>query len=75
MPEQLVTEAEQAVPEGFSSGLGAGSCLIFDDRMLHRGLGNASDSRRSMVYFSYRQAGYRENTHFEAQRSIYDAGR
>ena len=75
VPEQLVTEAEQAVPEGFSSGLGAGSCLIFDDRMLHRGLGNASDSRRSMVYFSYRQAGYRENTHFEAQRSIYDAGR
>ena len=75
VPEQLVTEAEQAVPAGFSSPLAAGSCLIFDDRMLHRGLGNASDSRRSMVYFSYRQAGYRENTHFEAQRSVYDAGR
>jgi len=74
-PEQLVTEAEQGVPEGFSSPLAAGSCLIFDDRMLHRGLGNASDSRRSMVYFSYRQADYRENTHFEAQRSVYDAGR
>ena len=72
-PEQLVTEAEQAVPAGFSSPLAAGSCLIFDDRMLHRGLGNASDSRRSMVYFSYRQAGYTENTHFEAQRSVYGA--
>ena len=72
-PEQLVTEAEQAVPAGFSSPLAAGSCLIFDDRMLHRGLGNASNSRRSMVYFSYRQAGYRENTHFEAQRSVYGA--
>ena len=75
VPEQLVANTEQAVPEGFSSALAAGSCLIFDDRILHRGLGNASTSRRSMVYFSYRQAGYRENTHFEAQRSIYKAGR
>ena len=75
VPEQLVANPEQVVPEGFSSALAAGSCLIFDDRILHRGLGNASDSRRSMVYFSYRQRGYSENTHFEAQRSIYDAGR
>ena len=75
VPEQLVANTELAVPEGFSSALAAGSCLIFDDRILHRGLGNASTSRRSMVYFSYRQAGYRENTHFEAQRSIYKAGR
>ena len=73
VPEQLVAATEKAVPEGFSSALAAGSCLIFDDRILHRGLGNASDSRRSMVYFSYRQAGYCENTHFEAQRSVYDA--
>jgi len=75
MPEQLVVAAEPAAPESFSSALTAGSCLIFDDRILHRGLGNTSNSRRSMVYFSYRQVGYRENTHFEAQRSVYDAGR
>ena len=70
-PEQLVAHTEHVVPEGFSSALSAGSCLIFDDRILHRGLGNASDSRRSMVYFSYRQKGYSENTHFEAERSVY----
>ena len=73
VPEQLVANPGQAVPEGFSSALTAGSCLIFDDRILHRGLGNASDSRRSMVYFAYRLAGYSENTHFEAQRSVYEA--
>ena len=73
VPEQLVANTEQAVPEGFSSALAAGSCLIFDDRILHRGLGNTSTSRRSIAYFSYRQAGYRENTHFEAQRSVYHA--
>ena len=72
-PEQLVAHTEQVVPEGFSSALTAGSCLIFDDRILHRGLGNTSNSRRSMVYFAYRQAGYSENTHFEAQRSVYGA--
>ena len=75
VPEQLVANPEQATPEGFSSALAPGSCLIFDDRILHRGLGNTSNSRRSMVYFSYRQKGYSENTHFEAQRSIYDGGR
>ena len=74
-PEQLVTNASVAAPEGVASALAAGSCLIFDDRILHRGLGNASASRRSMVYFSYRRAGYYENTHFEAQRSIHDARR
>lgn len=74
MPEYLVANANGAVPEGVSSALATGSCLIFDDRILHRGLNNASTSRRSMTYFSYRQAGYRENTHFEAQRSVYDAG-
>ena len=73
MPEQLVANTQESVPEGVSSALSAGSCLIFDDRTLHRGLGNTSNSRRSMVYFSYRQAGYSENTHFEAQRSVYDA--
>ena len=72
-PEQLVAHTEQAMPEGFSSALTAGSCLIFDDRILHRGLGNTSNNRRSMVYFSYRQAGYSDNTHFEAQRSVHDA--
>ena len=72
-PAQLVAHTEQAVPEGFSSASTAGSCLIFDDRILHRGLGNTSNSRRSVVYFSYHQAGYSENTHFEAQRSVHDA--
>ena len=71
VPEKLVANTGQAVPERRSTALAAGSCLIFDDRILHRGLGNTSDRRRSMVYFSYRQAGYAENTHFEAQRSVY----
>ncbi|MDG2459441.1 MAG: phytanoyl-CoA dioxygenase family protein, partial [Luminiphilus sp.] len=34
VPEQLVANTEQAVPEGVSSLLTAGSCLIFDDRIL-----------------------------------------
>lgn len=73
VPEQLVANTEQVVPEGVSSSLTAGSCLIFDDRILHRGRANDSTNRRSMVYFSYRQAGYAANTHFEAQRSVHDA--
>jgi hypothetical protein len=59
--------------ECHSSAFIAGSCLIFDDRMLHRGLANESDKTRHVVYFSYRKKGYRENTHFEAVRSLFDS--
>lgn len=74
-PARLVVGTSQDTPANFSPALTAGSCLIFDDRILHRGLANDSNKQRSMVYFSYRQAGYSENTHFEAQRSIYAADR
>ena len=70
-PERLVGGTSQDTPANFSPALTGGSCLIFDDRILHRGLANDSNRRRSMVYFSYRQSGYRENTHFEAKRSIH----
>ena len=70
-PELLVAHTLGKVPERMSFPLTAGSCLLFDDRILHRGLGNDSTSRRSVAYFSYRKADYCENTHFESQRSIY----
>lgn len=70
-PEQLVMGAQDDVPEQISYPLTAGACLVFDDRILHRGQSNNSASRRSIAYFSYRQSGYCENTHFESQRSIY----
>jgi ectoine hydroxylase-related dioxygenase (phytanoyl-CoA dioxygenase family) len=71
-PETLVENTTKSVPESCSSALVAGTCIIFDDRMLHRGLANQSDKVRHVAYFSYRVKGYSANTHFEAQRSIYD---
>ncbi len=50
----------------------AGSYVAFDDRLMHRGLGNRSDEKRYVAYFSYRKKGYVENTHFEAARSVFD---
>ena len=50
----------------------AGSCLVFDDRILHRGLANSSDQERYVAYFSYRRKAYTENTHFESRRSVFD---
>jgi len=72
-PESLVKGIQASVPESFSSPMAAGSCLIFDDRLLHRGLANESDSVRHVAYFSYCRKNYSENTHFESQRSLYDA--
>ena len=71
-PERLVEESGDAAPQRFVSEMPAGSFIVFDDRLMHRGLGNQSGEKRYMAYFSYRKAGYSENTHFEAQRSVFD---
>ena len=73
-PERLAEAAETEAPEAWVSPLKAGSCLLFDDRALHRGLGNRSERARYVAYFSYRMKGYVETTHFEAQRSVFEEG-
>ena len=53
----------------------AGDCLVFDDRVLHRGGANVSDTVRWVAYFSYARprAGMDDaaDTHFEATRSLF----
>jgi len=72
-PERLVEGRAEDVPAGWVEPLPAGSCLLFDDRVLHRGLANRSNQVRYVAYFSCRMKGYAENTHFEARRSLFDA--
>lgn len=71
-PELLVKGTQRPVPESCATSMAAGSCLVFDDRLLHRGLSNQSDATRHVAYFSYRRKGYSENTHFESQRSLFN---
>ena len=52
--------------------LPAGSVVLFDDRILHRGRGNISDTPRYVGYFSYRRPWFEPSTHFEATRSLYN---
>ena len=71
-PAWLVRGTRNTEPESFVCALEQRSCLLFDDRILHRGLANQSDRTRHVAYFSYRRKGYAENTHFESQRSVFD---
>jgi hypothetical protein len=71
-PANLIEGTQNKIPESWSEPLTAGSCLVFDDRILHRGLANQSEQARYVAYFSYRKCGYSENTHFESQRSVFD---
>ncbi|CAE7240508.1 sufS [Symbiodinium natans] len=48
----------------------AGSALIFDDRILHRGGGNVSAENRDVVFFSYSRPDFEHSTHYEAVRSL-----
>lgn len=70
-PEMICDGLDVPAPELWSGPLNSGSCLLFDDRILHRGLANRSDRARYVAYFSYRKRGYSENTHFEAKRSVF----
>ena len=51
IPSYLTKAGE--IPKTRKSSMSAGDCLIFDDRILHRGLANHSGSDRWMAYFSY----------------------
>lgn len=55
----------------FTMALPVRSAVIFDDRILHRGLGNLSGENRDVAYFSLKRAGFRTDTHFEATQSLY----
>jgi cysteine desulfurase family protein (TIGR01976 family) len=50
--------------------MAAGSALIFDDRVLHRGGRNESDSKRDMAFLSYHREGYSTPTYYESSRSL-----
>lgn len=70
-PGHLVAGTGERMPDSWASPMTAGSCLVFDDRILHRGPANTSDQNRYVGYFSYRRKAYTENTHFESQRSVF----
>lgn len=74
-PETLVEGTGRPIPEARSRALASGACVVFDDRILHRGMANGSDQIRHVAYFSYCRSGYDTNTYFESGRSVFDASR
>jgi hypothetical protein len=74
-PEALVAGRPEATPETWAVPLPSGACLVFDDRILHRGLANRSKAERYVAYFSYRKRGYVGDTHFESTRSLFTRDR
>ena len=70
-PDVLVEGTDRHTPACRADALAAGSCLVFDDRIMHRGLANHSARKRYVAYFAYRKNAYAENTHFEARRSVF----
>eukprot|EP00438_Fugacium_kawagutii_P001208 Skav225240 [mRNA] locus=scaffold2946:280671:288190:+ [translate_table: standard] len=48
----------------------AGSVLIFDDRILHRGGHNRAACDRDVAFFSYRKNDFFPSTHYESVRSL-----
>lgn len=70
-PAMLVEGTDMPVPNSSVSAMPAGTWVLFDDRLMHRGLANRSATTRYVAYFSYRKSGYAGNTHFEARRSVF----
>jgi len=64
-PELLRSDKSPIIAE-----MPAGSALIFDDRVLHRGMANQSQKKRDVAFFSYHREGYSTPTYYEAARSL-----
>ena len=75
-PNQAADEAgsergERAGIEGLTFNAAAGSAILFDYRILHRGLGNGSPADRPMLYFTYGRQWFRDSTNYPAL-SLFD---
>eukprot|EP00928_Gymnodinium_smaydae_P095613 TRINITY_DN8258_c0_g1_i1.p1 TRINITY_DN8258_c0_g1~~TRINITY_DN8258_c0_g1_i1.p1 ORF type:complete len:740 (-),score=157.21 TRINITY_DN8258_c0_g1_i1:271-2490(-) len=74
--EEILYQAPTNSPERIgstaaaASGIPAGSAVIFDDRILHRGGANKSQKTRDVAFFSYRRSSFMPSTHYEATRSL-----
>ena len=51
-------------PSARFDGLAAGSAIVFDYRVLHRGLANRSGAARPLLYFTYGRAWFRDATNY-----------
>ena len=56
--------------EPIAATMDAGSVLIFDDRILHRGGHNRAACDRDVAFFSYRTADFFPSTHYESVRTL-----
>ena len=56
--------------EPIAATMDAGSVLIFDDRILHRGGHNRATCDRDVAFFSYRKADFFPSTHYESVRNL-----
>ena len=65
-PEQIGSDQK-----AFRSPMKKGTILAFDDRILHRGQANKSQTDRNIGYFSFRRKAFEADTHFEGFRSIF----
>jgi hypothetical protein len=50
--------------EGITFNAAAGSAIMFDYRILHRGLANESAISRPMLYFTYGRQWFRDATNY-----------
>ena len=71
-PESLVIGTDHPIPERVKSAISAGSCIVFDERVLHRGNANITDQHRHVAYFAYHKKGYEADTYFESNRSVFE---
>ena len=70
--ESLVAGTDNPVPKALYKAIPAGSVIMFDDRLFHRGKANESEKDRHVVYFGYGKKGH-VNIYFDTEKSIYDA--
>jgi ectoine hydroxylase-related dioxygenase (phytanoyl-CoA dioxygenase family) len=59
-------ETTEGGVRGLTFNAAAGSAILFDYRILHRGLANTSSLNRPMLYFTYGRQWFRDATNYPA---------
>ncbi|CAK9106091.1 Probable cysteine desulfurase [Durusdinium trenchii] len=63
---QMIGSSEEPI----AATMDAGSILIFDDRVLHRGGQNRAARDRDVTFFSYTKADFMPSTYYESVRTL-----
>ena len=72
LPDAVDARVSASTGKGVTFPVAAGSAIMFDYRVHHRGLANTSGEDRPLLYFTYARSWFEDVTNYGSTVSIFD---